>query len=181
MFRQVGSPLPTWGWCSVPFPARRIWKRACEATKRAKNGLLWFLPFFENYLPSRKVSRLIAIWKGGIHAKFQLLNFKDGREKITEDPTYYLQKSPSWSRSERFSRPPPPSKKCVARTREQVRRKKTLGPFGPQSLFSSQVGRLRELRKGLSPIWWIPGNDPTPMAWHMTNGRLVEWEWGLRE
>ena len=30
----------------------------------------------------------------------------------------------------------PPSKTFVARTIEHVRRKKTLGPFGPQSLFS---------------------------------------------
>ena len=93
MFRQVGSPIPTWGWYSVPFPAHRIWKRACEAPKRAKNGLLWFLPFFENYLPSRKVSRLITIWKGNSHAKFWLPDFKDGREKVTEDPVFYLPKS----------------------------------------------------------------------------------------
>ena len=65
----------------------------------------------------------------------------------------------------------PPSKKCVARTREQVRRKKTLGPFGPQSLFSTNNRSIQRPSESsdmgsipYEPLRWIPGNVPTDVS-----------------
>jgi len=151
--------------------------------KWPKIGQKWVYQGSKKFSTGSKVLCHSLGWKCGIHAKNQNFWFINGRDPISWPPLYYLMKKSFEHLSGRFSRPPPPLKKFVARTSEHVRRKKTLGPFGPQSLFSINH------RSGQRPPIWIPTpmnpNDGfremfqrmclTPMAWYMTIGRFGEW------